>query len=55
MWYACERREIRRYWWESPREGDHSEDRGVNGRMALEWILWRLDWGGGGRGSVGSG
>jgi hypothetical protein len=29
-------------------EGDHSEDRGVDGRMESEWILGRLVvWGGG--------
>jgi hypothetical protein len=32
--------------WESPKERDHSEDRGVDGRMESEWILGRLggDW-----------
>jgi hypothetical protein len=37
-----------RFWWESPKERDYSEDRGVDGRMGLEWILGRLasgvDW-----------
>jgi hypothetical protein len=26
-------------WWESYKERDHSEDRGVDGRMGSEWIL----------------
>jgi hypothetical protein len=34
--------------WESPKERDHSEDKGVVGRMGSEWILgdwWRcVDW-----------
>jgi hypothetical protein len=29
-------------WWEGPKERDHSEDRGVDGRMGSEWILRRL-------------
>jgi hypothetical protein len=28
-----------RFWWESPKERDHSEDRGVDGRMGSQWIL----------------
>jgi hypothetical protein len=32
-----------RFWWESPKERDHSEDRGVDGSMGLEWFLGRLD------------
>jgi hypothetical protein len=48
MWHACERREnCTRFWWESPKERDHSEDQGVGGRMGSEWILGRLPWGGG--------
>jgi hypothetical protein len=31
-----------RFWWESTEERDHSEDRGVDGRMGLECILGRL-------------
>jgi hypothetical protein len=43
MWHAWERREkCKRFWWESPKERDHSEDQGVNGRMGSEWILGRL-------------
>jgi hypothetical protein len=32
-----------RFWWESPKERDHSEDRGIDGRMGSEWILGKLD------------
>jgi hypothetical protein len=43
MWHACERRQkCKRFWWESPKEIDHSEDQGVDGRMGSEWILVRL-------------
>jgi hypothetical protein len=34
-----------RFWWESPREGDHLKDQGVGGKMGSEWILGRLAWG----------
>jgi hypothetical protein len=49
MWRVWERREkCVRFWWESPKERDHSEDQGVGGRMGSEWILGRLaagvDW-----------
>jgi hypothetical protein len=30
---------------ESPKEGDHTEDQGADGRMGSEWILGRLDGG----------
>jgi hypothetical protein len=33
------------FWWESPKERDHSEDRGVDGRMVSEWILREIGWG----------
>jgi hypothetical protein len=43
MWHAWERREkCTRFWWESPKERDHSEDQGVDVRMGSEWILGRL-------------
>jgi hypothetical protein len=46
MWHAWERREnCTRFWRESPKERDHSEDQGVGGRMGSEWILGRLAWG----------
>jgi hypothetical protein len=32
-----------RFWWESPKERDHSEDQGVGGKMGSEWILGTLD------------
>jgi hypothetical protein len=28
--------------WKRPKEGDHSEDQDVDGRMGSEWILGRL-------------
>jgi hypothetical protein len=43
----------KRFWWESPKERDHSEDQGVDG-MRSEWILERLA-GGCGSDSTGSG
>jgi hypothetical protein len=43
MWHAWERREkCARFWWESPKERDYSEDRGVDVRMESEWIVWRM-------------
>jgi hypothetical protein len=43
MWHAWERRgKCTGFWWESPKERDHSENRGVDGRMGSEWILWRF-------------
>jgi hypothetical protein len=34
-----------RFWWESPKERDHSEDRGINGiRMDRREIGWRVKW-----------
>jgi hypothetical protein len=40
LWTDCTR-----FWWESPKEGDHWEDQGVGGKMGSEWILARLAWG----------
>jgi hypothetical protein len=43
MWHAWERREkCTRFWWESPKKKDHSEDRGVDWKMESEFILQRL-------------
>jgi hypothetical protein len=38
---ACtgEERKCTRFWWESLKERDHSEDQGVDGRMGSEWIM----------------
>jgi hypothetical protein len=36
------REECTRFWWESTKEEDHSEDRGVDGRTGSEQILGRL-------------
>jgi hypothetical protein len=34
MWHAWERRDkCTRFWWESPREGDHLEDQGVGRKI----------------------
>jgi hypothetical protein len=35
-------RKVYRFRLESPKEKDHSEDRGVDGMMGSEWILGRL-------------
>jgi hypothetical protein len=46
MWHAWEREEkCIRFWWENPKERDHSEDQGVGGKMGSEWILAILAWG----------
>jgi hypothetical protein len=43
MWHAWEREEMcTGFWWESPKERDHLKDRGIDGRMELEWILRKL-------------
>jgi hypothetical protein len=44
---------VPRFWWESPKERDDSEDQGVGGRMGSESSLG--DWLGGGLDSTGSG
>jgi hypothetical protein len=42
LWHAWERREkCARFWWESPKEGDHLEDPGLD-RMGSEWIFMQL-------------
>jgi hypothetical protein len=47
MWHAWERREnCTRFWWESQKERDHSEDHSLGGRMGSERILGRFAWGG---------
>jgi len=35
------------YWWGNLRERDHCGDPGVDGRMILNWIFRKWDWGGG--------
>jgi hypothetical protein len=40
-----EDRKVYRFWWESPKERDHSEVQGVDGRMGSECILGRVTWG----------
>jgi hypothetical protein len=52
MWHAWERREkCTRFWWESPKERDNSEDRDIDGRLGSEWNLleirkigWGAEW-----------
>jgi hypothetical protein len=46
MWHAWQSREnFTRFWWESPKERDRSEDQHVDGRMESEWMLGKLVWG----------
>jgi hypothetical protein len=40
-----EERKLYKVWWESTKEGDYSEDHGVDGRMGSELIFGRLDGG----------
>jgi hypothetical protein len=48
MWHAWERGEkCTRFWWESPKERDRLENRGVDGRMGSKWIR-EVGWGVGG-------
>jgi hypothetical protein len=43
MWHAWERTEMCiGFWWESPKEKDHLEDQGIDGRMGSKWILGKL-------------
>jgi hypothetical protein len=43
MWHTWERSEkCTRFWWENPKERDHSQDQRVDGRIESEWILGRL-------------
>jgi hypothetical protein len=45
MWHAWERREMcTRFSRESPKERDHWEHQGIDGKMGTEWILGRLAW-----------
>jgi hypothetical protein len=42
MWHAWERGEkCTEFSWEVPKEKDHLEDQGVDGRMGSKWILGR--------------
>jgi hypothetical protein len=45
MWHARERENCTRFWRESQKERDRSEDQGVDRRMGSECILKRLAWG----------
>jgi hypothetical protein len=47
MWHAWERKEKSpRFWWESPKERDHSEDQGVGGKMGVRMDLREIGLGG---------
>jgi hypothetical protein len=37
-----EEKKCTRFWWESPKERDHSEDEDIGGRMGSEYMLRRL-------------
>jgi hypothetical protein len=52
--HGREQKSVHRFLWESPKDRDHLEDPGVDGRIVSEWILSRLAEGCG-AGSVGSG
>jgi hypothetical protein len=39
-------RNVYRCWWESPKEKDHLEDQGIDGRMGIKMDLREIDWGG---------
>jgi hypothetical protein len=48
MWHAWERGETcRGFWWESPKEKDHLQDQGVDGRRDQNgpWGDWLGGWG----------
>jgi hypothetical protein len=41
-----EERKVYKVLWESPKERDHSEDQGIDGRIESDWMLGRLAGGG---------
>jgi hypothetical protein len=55
MAHMGESRQVYKVWWESPKEREYSEDRGVVGRMGSEWILGSLVVGGSGFNSLRTG
>jgi hypothetical protein len=43
MWHAWERRrKCSSFWWEGPKEGHHSEDQGVDGRIEIRMDLMEI-------------
>jgi hypothetical protein len=44
MWHAWGKKEkyFERFWWERPKERDHSKYRGLDESMGSEWIFGRL-------------
>jgi len=45
MWSGLWARKIRTdFWWGNLKERDHSNYRGVDGRMILKWILNEIEW-----------
>jgi hypothetical protein len=47
IWHAWERGEnCTSFWWEIPKEGDHTEDQGVDGRVGIRKDLREIEWGG---------
>jgi hypothetical protein len=43
MWHAWGRTgKCKGFGWKSPKERDHLQDQGIDGRMGSEWILGRV-------------
>jgi hypothetical protein len=45
IWHVWGRREIRTgFWWGNPKEGDHLESLGIDGRIILKYVLKEYGW-----------